>query len=250
MIDFRIQFPTNEDDLSTEEAKEEYFYLITETGQERRMRIHDYAEVYQIPGLYENILCDKLQYQAPQVISKLLIEQGVQDDININDLVVLDVGAGNGISGKVLAELGVTSIVGVDVIPEAAIANQRDYPRVYLKYHIENLACLAEKTHQELVSQKFNALLISGALPHLPFKAFYNALDLITVGGWFAVTLREEVIGQEKSENACQLLEQLINNKTLEIVNKKTYQQRLSINGKPLMGVAIIGKKQTELPSY
>ena len=247
MTNFTIRFLAKEDDLPT---KEEYFYLLTETGQKRLLRIHDYTEVYQVPGLYEHLVCDKLKYQAPQVISKLLIEQAVEDNITVNDLVVLDVGAGNGISGKVLADLGVNSIVGLDIIPEAATATQRDYPGVYRQYYVEDLTCLREKTHQELVSQKFNVLLMSGSLYHLPFKAFYNALNLITVGGWLAVSLRQAVIGQEKSGNAYHLFKELINNKTLEIVTKKTYQQRLSANGEPLMGAAIIAKKRTKIPSY
>ena len=53
---------------------------------------------------------------------------------------------------------------------------------------------------------------------------------------------------QTKSRNAYHLFEQLVNNKSLDIITKKSYQQRLSVSGQPIMGLAIIGKKQTSLP--
>ena len=63
-------------------------------------------------------------------------------------------------------------------------------------------------------------------------------------------TSRANEAGEENSGNAYHLFKELINNKTLEIVTKKTYQQRLSANGEPLMGAAIIAKKRTKIPSY
>lgn len=249
MANFTIRLPLDEYDILTDE---EYFYLLTKTGQERRLKVHDYAEIYRIPGLYECIVRDKLQYKAPQVIAKLLIEQTAQDNLTIDNLCVLDIGAGNGISGEVLARQGVTSIVGLDIIPEAATAAHRDYPGVYQQYHVEDLTNLKKKTHQELINQKFNALLMSGSLYHLPSLALYNALNLISVGGFFAVTLRgarmeQEKSGQEEPENAYQLFEQLIDNKILEIITRKNYQQRLSVSGEPIEGVAVIARKITEI---
>lgn len=60
MTNFTIRFPTDKDNLPTKAEYAEYFYLLTETRQERRLRIHDYAEVYKIPGLYEYLVCEKL----------------------------------------------------------------------------------------------------------------------------------------------------------------------------------------------
>ncbi|MEM9922999.1 MAG: methyltransferase domain-containing protein [Cyanobacteria bacterium P01_D01_bin.50] len=239
MTNFTILFTTDENELP---HQEEYFYLLTESGQELRLRIHDYPEVYQIPGLYEYLVCEKLQYQAPQVISKLLIEQTTRDGININDLSILDVGAGNGISGKALTNLGVTSIFGLDIIPESTQATQRDYPGVYQQYYVEDLACLSEQTYQELKNKKLNVLLFSGSLYHLPFKALCSALSLLEGGGWLAITLRTSEMKQIKSENARYLFETLVNRKALKIIAEKEYQQRLTISGKPMMGVAIIAK--------
>lgn len=239
MTNFTIRFPTDENELPD---IEEYFYLLTQTGQERRLRIHDYVEVYQIPRLYEYLVCEKLQYQAPQVISKLLIEQTTRDRINVNDLSILDVGAGNGISGKALADLGVTSIFGLDIIPESAQATQRNYPGVYQQYYVEDLTCLSEQTDRELKNKKLNVLLMSGSLYHLPFKALCSALSLLDTEGWLAVTVRTSGMKQIKSGNTRYLFEKLVNRKALEIIAKKDYQQRLTISGKPIMGVAIIAK--------
>lgn len=246
MTNWSIKFSASDNDLST---NEEYFYLSTAAQLERRFSIHDYSDIYQIPGLYEYVVCDTLNYQAPQIITKLLMEQVHQDNLTANDLQVLDVGAGNGLSGKTLADAGVTSIVGLDIIPEAAIANQRDYPGVYQKYYVEDLTSLSKKTHQELMSQQFNVLLLSGSLYHLPTTAFDNALSFLTIGGWFVVTLRQAAREQNKLNSAYHLFEQLVQKQSLEIMVEQTYQQRLSVRGEPIMGQAIVAKKLTEISS-
>ena len=249
MTNFAIRLPLDECNAQTDE---EYFYLLTETGQERRLKVHDYAEIYRISGLYECIVCDKLQYKAPQVIAKLLVEQTAQDNLTVNNLRVLDIGAGNGVSGEVLVKQGISSIVGLDIVSEAATAAHRDYPGVYQQYYVEDLTRLREKTHEELINQKFNVLLMSGSLYHLPALALVNALNLIPVEGLFAVTLRglgmgQEKSGQEKPENAYQLFEHFVGDKMLEIIIRKNCQQRLSVNGEPIEGIAVIARKTREI---
>ena len=48
----RIQFPKAE--LTKLNQDEAYFYL-QGSGTGRKIRFHDYAEIYQIPALYEQI---------------------------------------------------------------------------------------------------------------------------------------------------------------------------------------------------
>ena len=52
---------------------------------------------------------------------------------------VLDVGAGNGMVGEELDRMGARHIVGVDIIPEAKEAAERDRPGVYDDYFVVDL---------------------------------------------------------------------------------------------------------------
>ena len=53
----RVQFPKNE--LSDSDQDESYFYLHG-TSKKRKIKFHDYDEIYQVPGLYEQIFYDRL----------------------------------------------------------------------------------------------------------------------------------------------------------------------------------------------
>ena len=72
----------------------------------------------------------------------LLAEQLDAAKVGPETLTALDVGAGNGLVGEQLKRLGVKSIVGVDIIPEAARAAERDRPEVYSDYVVCDLTAL------------------------------------------------------------------------------------------------------------
>ena len=56
---FEIRLPENIEQLP---INEEYFF-VTQNNQERRLKLHDYDEVYSIPGLYEYIAKEILKYK-------------------------------------------------------------------------------------------------------------------------------------------------------------------------------------------
>ena len=65
----RIQFPKTEtSDLQQDES---YFYLQGSAGN-RKIRFHDYDEIYQIPGLYEQLFYDRLKCSSPAKITSIL----------------------------------------------------------------------------------------------------------------------------------------------------------------------------------
>ena len=107
----------------------EEFVWLSQNGKERKLRLHDYVQMYRIPHLYEQIM-EKLQAKSHTVLSSLLINRVTQASGTVEDLVVLEVGAGSGMVGKALTDLGVKSIVGIDILPEAAISAAREYPGV------------------------------------------------------------------------------------------------------------------------
>ena len=68
-LDFEIRIPQ---EVSNLVIQEEFFWL-KQNGKERKLRLHDYAEVYRIPYLYEYLM-EKLHAKSHTVLSSLLIE--------------------------------------------------------------------------------------------------------------------------------------------------------------------------------
>jgi len=89
----RIQFPKNE--LSGSDQNESFFYLHG-TSNKRKIRFHDYDEIYQVPGLYEQIFYDRLKCTSPSKVTSILESSIKQSQDNFTELRVLDLGAGNG----------------------------------------------------------------------------------------------------------------------------------------------------------
>ena len=83
------------------------------------MRFHDYDEIYQVPGLYEQIFYDRLKCTSPNKVTSILEAAVKQSQDNLSELRILDLGAGNGMMGEALKMHGVSRLVGVDIIPEA-----------------------------------------------------------------------------------------------------------------------------------
>jgi len=92
----RIQFPKNE--MSDQSQDETYFYL-QGSGEPRKIRFHDYDEIYQVPGLYEQVFYDRLKCSSPAKVASILDTAIKQSSENFTELRVLDLGAGNGMMG-------------------------------------------------------------------------------------------------------------------------------------------------------
>ena len=119
----KIQFPrTNVHELEQDEV---FFYLVEEK-EKRRVRLHDYDVLYQKPGLYEQVVYERLKCQSPKKVSELLKYTVGQSKERVTELRVLDLGVGNGMMGEELKKVGVSRLVGVDIIPEAEQATNRD----------------------------------------------------------------------------------------------------------------------------
>lgn len=98
--DFSVTFP--EAASQHLDQDEEFCYLHTGESK-RRIRFHDYGEIYNIPGLYEYLFYEKLECQSPSILGTLLDHEVSRQGKEMKDLCVLDMGAGNGIMGEVLS---------------------------------------------------------------------------------------------------------------------------------------------------
>lgn len=241
---FKIRLPDNIEHLP---INEEYFFL-TENGQERRLKLHDYDYVYSIPGLYEYIAREILKYQSPEIMSSLLAKKVTATGLPVDELKILELGAGSGLFGNALGKLGITSIVGIDIVPEAAVAANREYPGVYRDYVVEDLTQLSESSKNKLKEQNFNCLVCCSALSsdHIPVSAFKAALNLIQEGGWVMFNIAQA--SYENHLNPPEFVKfyrQAIAQGSLRIDHTQVYNHRRFFNGQTLEYVAILAKKQS-----
>ena len=241
---FKIRLPNNIEHLP---INQEYFFL-TQNGQERRLKLHDYGDVYSIPGLYEYIAREILKYQSPEIMSSLLVEKLTETGFPLDQLRVLELGAGSGLFGNALAKLGITSVVGIDIVPEAAVAANREYPGVYQDYLVEDLTQLSESSKNKLKEQNFNCLVCCSALSsdHIPVSAFIAALNLIEEGGWVMFNIAQTSYdNQSNPPKFVEFYRQAIAKGTLKLDDTQVYNHRRFFNGQTLQYVAILARKQS-----
>src|SRR5947199_9935158 len=107
-----VEFP---DDVARDQDHE--WCRVTANGITRKVRFHDYHEIYSIPGLYEFLFYEHLECCSPQVVCGLLEDALADAGADAETLRVLDLGAGNGLVGEDLAELGADIVSGIDQLP-------------------------------------------------------------------------------------------------------------------------------------
>ena len=228
---------------------EEWCELLVD-GQPRRIRFHDYHEIYSIPGLYERLFYDLLECDSPRAVTALLGEGLRARGHDASTLRVLEVGAGNGMVGEELDELGVPTIVGVDIIEEAAAAAERDRPGIYDDYLVLDLTDIPPPVHQQLRGHGFNCLVTVAALGFgdIPPDAFANAYNLVEPGGLVAFNIKEDFLTDGDGSGFAQLIKQALADGSLDLRAERRYRHRLSIAGEPLHYVAIVAEKRADLP--
>ena len=228
---------------------EEWCELVVE-GETRRVRFHDYHEIYAIPGLYERLFYDLLECDSPRsVVAQLALEVG-DGRRRAQDLRVLEVGAGNGMVGEELAEVGIETIVGVDIIEEAAMAAERDRPGVYDDYVVADLTNLPPQTRARLAERRFNCLVTVAALGFgdIPPAAFANAYNLVETGGLVAFNIKEDFVSDGERSGFAELIKRGLEDESLRIRSWRRYRHRLSTAGEPLHYVALVAEKRADLP--
>lgn len=183
-----------------------------------RIRFHEHAQVLSRPRLYDQLFGgpdSETRFVSPQVMAGLLREQlplvlrGKSNGDGKAQLRVLDLGAGNGMIGEEIRSVvrhhgdnrslaDSTIIVGVDLLPEAKAATDRDRPGVYDVYvvaHIEEYVKLppSDPIEATLFSQGFNVLTSISALGFgdSTVGAFKASISLLEIGGLVAFNLKK-----------------------------------------------------------
>ncbi|OQY46041.1 MAG: methyltransferase [Candidatus Parabeggiatoa sp. nov. 2] len=244
----QIQFPKAESsNLNQDEA---YFYLQV-AGSKRKIRFHDYSEIYQVQGLYEQIFYERLKCTSPSKVASILESAVKLSQDNLTELRVLDLGAGNGMMGEELKKQGVSRLIGVDRIPEAYDATVRDRPGLYDAYYIEDFAKLDEDKKQEIALWQCDCMVTVAALGFgdIPTTAFIEAYNLINTEGWVAFNIKETFLDNSDETGFSTMIRELIFSEYLDVYHIERYRHRLSIEGEPLYYFAIAGRKNADVSS-
>jgi len=244
----QIKFPKIESHkLNQDEA---YFHLQNSNG-ERKIRLHDYDEIYQIPGLYEQLFYDRLKCNSPGKVAAILESSVKQSQDNYTELRILDLGAGNGMMGEELKKQGVSRLIGVDIIPEAYEATIRDRPGVYDAYYVEDFTRLDEAKREDIRSWQCDCMVSVAALGFgdIPTKAFIEALNIIKSKGWVAFNIKETFLKGSDETGFSKMIRELIFSEYLDIYCIERYRHRLSLDGEPLYYFAIAARKNLDVPN-
>ena len=244
---FNIRFPEARLNL---DQNEEWFEFDV-NGRSRTLRIHDYADLYRVPGLYEALVYDKLACKSPQRLAQLFAAVLTDWRIGADDLRVLDLGAGNGIAAEEFRKLGVHHFVGLDLLPEALLAADRDRPALYADYLVTDLCSMSENNLTRLEQHGLNCLLTVAALgfDDIPPEAFGTAFNSIARKGWLGMTIKENFLESDDESGFARLIKGMIDQQIIEIQAHQRYCHRLSITGERLCYMTVVARKTRDIPA-
>lgn len=240
--DLEIAMPPKGDDLTQDE---EWVVVNTADGW-RKVRLHDYHEVFTIPGLYERWVYQVLGCQSPAKVRDLLARALELAGENTSTLSVLDLGAGNGCVAEELSHIGIESFVGVDIHQEAREAAERDRPGLYRAYVIGDLTNLKTDESLRLDAHRFNCMTCVAALGFgdIPIEVFAAAFNRVDDAGWAAFNVKVDFLDESDTSGFSRLIRAMLAGGQLELAAQETYQHRLSTDGDPLEYTAFIGRKR------
>ncbi len=221
-------------------------------GVWRRIRLHDYHELYNIPGLYEGLFNRLLKCSSPIRVVSLLNEVMADAGENVENLRVLDLGAGSGLVGYELQNLNAECVVGVDIIDEARQATLRDRPWCYDDYFVSDFTAITKDVELQIKDYELNALTCVAALGFgdIPTRAFVQGIDLIDTPGWLAFNIKEAFVEERDISGFDELIRELAREGVIKIQAYRRYQHRLSCAGDPLYYIAMVATKETEVPAH
>ncbi len=238
-------------DVASDVDQDEEFCEVWEGGTWRRIRFHDYDEIFSVPGLYEKLFDDALRCQSPHRVVKLLDNVLDDNDCRPTDLRVLDLGAGNGMVGEELRRIGVQKLIGADIIPEAKMAAERDRPQLYDTFLVEDFTSLSAESTEALKKLNLNCLVTVAALGFgdIPPDAFSTAFNLIETGGWVAFNVKEHFLSTRDYTGFSKLIDEMNKEGIIHVYAYRRYRHRLDMNGEPIQYVAMVAKKRREIPT-
>ena len=214
--------------------------VVSDGGNWREFRFHDYAQIYNLPGLYEKIFMEHLKSRSHMVMAEALVRELEARQRPLSDCRILDLGAGNGHVGAQLHELGARHLWGVDVLPEARTAAQSQHPRVYAGYTLVKPNWL-----QELQDFKFNTVICVAALGFgdIDPELFEKVLEALPSGALVAFNIKEQFLNALDPSGFNHLFMRLQSQGRLRPLRQWRHFHRYSTWGEPLHYLGVLAEK-------
>jgi SAM-dependent methyltransferase len=242
---FEMRFP----EPSPDRDQDQEWIEVKLDGEFRRIRMHDYTGLYDVPGLYEALVYKALNCTSPERVTGLFGDVLRDWPHDPADLRVLDLGAGNGIVAEHLRGIGVKHIVGLDLLPAAERSAKRDRPHVYDDYLVADLCKLTPEQETRLSKAEFNSLVTVAALGFgdIPPEAFATAFNFVANEGWIAMTIKEDFLHNADQSGFSRLTRLMVNEGVLEMQAHQRYCHRLSMAGDQIFYVVLVGRKLSDV---
>ena len=214
-----------------------------EDGRTEELRLHDYERLYALPGVYEQIVHERLRCRSPQVFATMLGEAVDRVGWDRGDTRVIDVAAGNGMSGEALVAERLRPVLGTDIVPEARAAALRDRPDVYGEYWILDLLELSVEQRDAMIQLRANALNcvapVGDGPRQLSAKALVAATELLAPDALIAY-LHDPVHGVPDPVTRELWTAELGASVSADELERRHYVHRLTVNGSPYEVDAVV----------
>lgn len=225
---------------------EEYFY-IKRSSEWELVRFHDYATIYEIPGLYDWLFYETLACQSQHTVAHALQEGADSHMITASpaELRVLDLGAGNGIIGQQLRDLGARTVLGIDILDEAAHAASRDHPGVYTDYLVADLTHMTASQQDRIERFQPNLMVCVAALGFgdIPVPAFNRAVDLLEADAWLIFNIKDAFLTDGHPSGFSQMISSAVDTGALQLLRSTQTLHRTTVTGSPLHYTCITARK-------
>lgn len=226
--------------------QDEAYFLLKEDGKELQFRFHDYDQIYDRPGLYEQLFYQRLRCASPRKARDLLTKVLQENREELHELRVLDLGAGNGMVGELL---DAARVIGVDISESARKACERDRPDAYDAYYVADMCRLDAGLRAEMKSWELDCLTCIAALGFgdIPVQAFANAFNIIRNEGWVVFNIKETFLQESDRSGFSMLVKHLLVSDTLQVHHLERYRHRISIDGRALFYYVVVGRKEADI---
>jgi len=140
------------------EIGDEIIRVRHDDGRTEELRLHDYQRLYALPGVYEQIVQDRLGCRSPTELAGMLADAADGLGWDRRAMRVLDIAAGNGVSGEALVAAGLHPVLGTDIVASAREAALRDRPGLYDEYLTLDLLALTAEQQAAIAALDASAL--------------------------------------------------------------------------------------------
>jgi SAM-dependent methyltransferase len=218
------------------QADGEYVGLRDGDRGEEIVHLHDYERLYEVPGLYEHIVQELLGCVSPQFAAQGLALALTRLELDPAALTLLDLGAGTGLVGELLRELGIGNVVGLDTLAAARAACLHDRPAIYRDYLVGDLAKPTPQLLLRLRDHHLTGLVSAGAFggTHAPATALVRAIDLLPAGAPVVFTIDERWMQVGGPDGFRAPVAGLLASGALRLLERSRFRHRLTTGGAPI----------------